>query len=71
MIDNNLLQSLEVQYVGKDIGSILEHRLAGFNDVREDYAIVAVLRAKQLGALDAQLAETTCRDGGGGRDQMV
>lgn len=63
MIHHDLLQSLEVQNVGKDIRSILEHCLTGLDDVREYHAIVAILRAQQLGALDAQLAETTCRRG--------
>lgn len=68
MIHHDLLQSLEVQNVSKDIRSILEHCLAGLDDVREYHAIVAILRAQQLGALDAQLAETTCRRGR--RDQI-
>lgn len=59
MVHNDLLETLEVQDVGKNVGTILQYRLTGLYNVREDHVLAAILRPQEFGALDAQLAQAT------------
>lgn len=59
MVHHDLLQTLEIQDIGKDVWPIVRYRLAGLDDVRKDHIVAAILCSQELGTLNAQLSQAT------------
>jgi len=59
VVDNDLLQTLEIEDVGEDEGPLLDIRLRWLNDIGQYDILVAVAATKQFRAFRAQLPEAS------------
>ena len=59
--DDRLLQALEIEDVGEDVGTRVDHLFARLQDVGHDDVVASVFGAQNLGQSRAQLTQSTCR----------